>query len=208
MWPSSCCRPTNSSATHSADDRVREQRHDHRGERAEDRADVGDELHHPVEHPERERVLAPVGEDPDQPEHIQRQAGGGAHQHAEQAAGRRRSARPRAGRASGSRRRACRRRRASRGARARRCARRRRACRRTARTRARGRRSRSPLRSAGRRRTRRICWRSWRLCPGCVCSAVLPCLTMFKWMPVPFEVALEARDRLVGFVDDMRKIVA
>ena len=52
--------------------------------RPEDRADVGDQLHHAVEHRERHRVLLPVGEDPEHAEDVQRQARRGAHHEAEQ----------------------------------------------------------------------------------------------------------------------------
>ena len=78
-WPSSCCSPTNSSATHSARDRVGEQRHEHRRERAEDRADVGDQLHHAEEHPERDAYLRPSGKIPSTPNMYSDDAGGGAH---------------------------------------------------------------------------------------------------------------------------------
>ena len=76
--------PTNSSADPQRGDRVGEQRHEHRRQRAEDRADVGHELHHAVEHPERDRVLAAVGEDPDHAEQVQRETHRDAHDGAEQ----------------------------------------------------------------------------------------------------------------------------
>ena len=51
-----------------------QQRQHQRRDRSEDRADVGDQLHHPVEDAKRKRVLAPVREDPEHPEHVQRDA--------------------------------------------------------------------------------------------------------------------------------------
>ena len=44
--------------------------------------------------------------------------------------------------------------------------------------------------------------------PSMLCSAVLPCLTSFRWMPWWSSSCLQGRDRFVGFVDDVRKVVA
>ena len=82
--PSSCCRPRNSSATHTRSDRVGEQRDQDRRQRAQKRADVGNQLHETEEHAERNRVRAPVGKDPEHAEQVQRDARGRAHDHAEQ----------------------------------------------------------------------------------------------------------------------------
>ncbi len=65
-------------------DGVGEQSQDQRRDRSQDRPDVGDQLHHPIEDTERERVLAPVREDAEHAEQVQRDPGRGAHDHAEQ----------------------------------------------------------------------------------------------------------------------------
>src|SRR6202451_2655653 len=65
-------------------DRVCEQRDEHGGQRGEDRGGGGHERHQPVEDGEHDRVLAPVGEDPEHAEQVQREPGGGAHHEAEQ----------------------------------------------------------------------------------------------------------------------------
>ena len=138
-WPSSCCRPTNSSADPDRGQRVVEQRDDDRRQRAEERPDERDELHEPEEGAEGERVGLALREDAEHAEDPQRQARARAHDQAEEQL---------AADVAGDRALHARRevvlaravaRRHDRARRARRSARRRRACRWTARSRARAR---------------------------------------------------------------------
>jgi hypothetical protein len=63
--------------------RILEQRDRDGRDRAEDRADERDQLHHAEEDAERERVGPSVGEDADDAEYPERDAGGRTHDHAE-----------------------------------------------------------------------------------------------------------------------------
>ena len=83
MWPSSCWIADEQDHDPDRAHRILEQRDRDRRDRAEDRPDERDELHHAEEGAEREGVGAPVREDADSAEDPQRDAGGRAHHDAE-----------------------------------------------------------------------------------------------------------------------------
>ena len=74
----------NSRTTHTALIGFVEQRDQDRRHRPDDRPDVGDELHQPIEGAEEDRVVLAVGEDPEHPEDPQRDRRARAHDQAEQ----------------------------------------------------------------------------------------------------------------------------
>ena len=81
------------------------------------------------------------------------------------------------------------------------------ACTPTARTRARGRRSRWRLPWRARRRTTRACCASLATLLLDALQRRLALLDQFQMDAVVVQFVLEARDRLVGFVDDVRQVV-